>query len=107
MVSHDDYELVVVVDDSNQVVGWMSLAVRLRIEDVPFLQVAALVTDEKIRGKGIGRLLMDHAGKVAQKRSLPYIGLHSSKPRTDAHSFYEHIGYQKAKESFFFKKDMR
>jgi GNAT superfamily N-acetyltransferase len=105
MLAHADYELVVAVDESSDVIGWMNLSIRHRIEDISFLQVAALVTDEKIRGQGIGRKLMEYAAQYARERKLPFIGLHSSKPRNEAHAFYEHIGYQKTKESFFFRKD--
>lgn len=107
MLEHPDYDLVVMTDNSGSVIGWMSLAIRYRIEDVSFLQVTALVTDEDVRGKGAGRLLMDYAAEVAKTRHLSFVGLHSSKPRADAHAFYERIGYQKAKESFFFRKDMK
>lgn len=107
MLEHQDYELVVAVNESKKVIGWMSLNVRLRIEDVPFLQIAALVTDETVRGKGTGRLLMSYAAEIAVSRGLSFIGLHSSKHRTEAHAFYDHIGYHNAKESFFFKKEIK
>jgi len=54
MLSHPDYELVAAVDENDGLLAWMSLAIRIRIEDVSFLQVAALVTDQSVRGKGIG-----------------------------------------------------
>lgn len=107
MLALADYDLVVAMDESSQVIGWMSLAIRYRIEDIPFLQVAALVTDETVRGKGAGKLLMNYAADFAQVRRLSFVGLHSSKPRVEAHAFYEHIGYAKAKESFFFRKDLK
>lgn len=107
MIKHSDYELVVMTNVSGHLIGWMSLVIRYRIEDVSFLQVAALVIDENVRGRGAGRLLMDYAAEVAKIRHLTFVGLHSSKSRAGAHAFYEHIGYQKAKESFFFRKDMK
>lgn len=106
MLTHPDYELVVAINTTDQVIGWMSLTVRYRIEDVAFLQVAALVTDEAVCGRGAGRLLMAYADRIAQSRKLPFVGLHSSKPRTAAHAFYEHLGYARAKESLFFRKDV-
>lgn len=105
MLNHQDYDLMVATGDENMVIGWMTLALRIRIEDVSFLQVAGLVTDERIRGKGAGKLLMSYATKVAKERNLPFVGLYSSKSRTETHAFYEHIGYSRAKESFFFRKD--
>jgi len=102
---HSDYE-VVVIERNGEVLGWMTLYKRLRVEDVEFLQVAALVTDERCRGQGLGRKLMSYAETRAQSMRLTFVGLHSGKRRPEAHRFYEGIGYTKLKESYFFKKDM-
>lgn len=106
MLTLKDHDFVVAVNEKDGVVGWMTLVIRHRIEDTPFLQVAALVTDDNVRGKGVGRLLMNHAAHYAQENNLPFVGLHSSKSRIGAHAFYEHIGYTKAKESYFFRKNL-
>lgn len=105
MIMHPDYE-VVVIEKNNEVLGWMSLYKRMRIEDTGFLQVAALVTDEKVRGQGLGKSLMNYAEFRAKELHLPFVGLHSSMKRKEAHRFYEGMGYLKAKESYFFKKDL-
>jgi GNAT superfamily N-acetyltransferase len=100
-----DYETVVIQKQA-EVVDWMALRRTKRIEDVHFLQVAALVTDERYRSQGLGKALMSYAEIRAQAMDLPFVGLHSSLRRADAHRFYEAIGYAKAKESYFFKKDL-
>lgn len=105
LLVHPDYE-VLVIERDREVLGWMTLYKRLRVEDVEFLQVAALVTDERIRGQGLGKSLMAFAEARANEMKLPFVGLHSSLRRTEAHKFYEGIGYSKAKESYFFKKDI-
>jgi GNAT superfamily N-acetyltransferase len=84
----------------------MSLYQRYRIEDISFLQVAAIVTDENVRGQGFGRKLMAHAEKRAKEKNLAFVGLHSSFPRTKTHQFYQSLGYHKNKESYFFKKEI-
>lgn len=105
MLCHPDYE-VVVIEKADEVVGWMGLCKRLRIEDSEFLQVAAVVTDERFRSQGLGRQLMNYAEEKARALGLPFVGLHSSKPREMAHKFYERIGYIRSKESYFFKKEV-
>jgi GNAT superfamily N-acetyltransferase len=105
MLCHPDYE-VVVIEKADVVVGWMALYKRLRIEDSEFLQVAAVVTDKRFRGQGLGTLLMAYAEEKARALGAPFVGLHSSKPREMAHKFYEQIGYKKSKESYFFKKEI-
>lgn len=104
MSTHPDYEIVVAVKE-NQVVGWMTLYKRIRLEDDAFLQVAALVTDEKVRGEGFGRLLLNYAEEKARKLGFTCVGLHSSKRRTETHEFYKHVGYSILKESYFFEKE--
>ncbi len=102
---HPDYE-VVVIERNADILGWMTLYKKLRLEDVAFLQVAALVTDKKYRNQGLGSTLMNYAETRARSMKLPFVGLHSGKPRSDAHRFYESIGYAKHKESYFFKKEL-
>lgn len=103
--ANGDYE-VVVITEADLVVGWMTLCVRHRLEDIPFLQVAAIVTEETRRGSGLGKKLMNYAENRAKEKGLPFVGLHSSKRRSDAHRFYEKTGYEKANESFFFRKTL-
>lgn len=50
---------------------------------------------------------MNYAEKRAREMRLPFIGLYSSQRRTEAHSFYERLGYTKSKESLFFRKDFK
>lgn len=102
---HPDFE-VVVIEHNQCVVGWMNLHRRVRIEDVAFLQIVALVTDEKVRGMGFGKKLLQYAQLRAQDQQLAFLGLYSSKRRHEAHGFYESAGFKKIKESYFFQKDI-
>ena len=103
MSVHPDYEVVVVLKNED-VVGWMTLYKRIRIEAESFLQIAAIVTDENFRGEGLGRRLLSYAEEKAQKLGFKCVGLHSSKSRTKAHEFYKNAGYSILKESYFFEK---
>lgn len=105
MSTHPDYEVIVAIKDIH-VVGWMSLHQRMRVEGEPFLQVAALVTDEKVRGEGYGRLLLNYAEEKARRLGYNFVGLHSGKRRTQTHEFYKHVGYSILKESYFFEKEV-
>jgi N-acetylglutamate synthase-like GNAT family acetyltransferase len=100
-----DYE-VVVLEEESVVLGWMTLCIRHRIEDVSFLQVAAVVTEEKRRGSGFGKTLLAYAEEQARQKKLAFVGLYSNVIRNGAHGFYENAGYHRAKESYFFKKDI-
>ena len=60
----------------------------------PVGRVTALVVDEAARGMGIGRALMDAAEAWAAARSCVLLEVTSNRRRTDAHAFYERLGYE-------------
>ena len=51
---------------------------------------------------GIGKMLMERVEELAKERGISMIGLASGFQRTEAHEFYERLGYQKT--SFRFSK---
>lgn len=104
MLLNPDYEIVVITENDESVVGFLTLATRYRLEDVSYLEVAAIVTDENRRGQGLGKQLMQYAEERAREKNFSLIGLRSSIRRSDAHKFYEHLGYEKVKQSFVFHK---
>ena len=58
--------------------------------------LSSLIVREGERGKGYGRALMDHARDLARARGCKGIVLDSGLPRTGAHAFYEHYGFEKS-----------
>lgn len=62
--------------------------------------VSSIISDPNARKKGYGRALMDHAKILAKERHCSAIVLDSGMPRTDAHGFYEHYGFEKCAYCF-------
>jgi GNAT superfamily N-acetyltransferase len=60
----------------------------------PVGRVTALVVDPDSRGQGIGRRLMAAAEAWATARGCVLIEVTSNRRRTDAHAFYERLGYE-------------
>lgn len=58
--------------------------------------VSSLITREEDRGNGYGVALLDHAKKLAKQRGCKAVTLDSGLPRTGAHGFYEHYGFEKS-----------
>ena len=58
--------------------------------------ISSLITNEKDRGKGYGRALMDHALQLARRESCKAVILDSGFPRERAHRFYEKYGFEKS-----------
>lgn len=68
--------------------------------------IMALVVDHRLRRRGIGKTLMEFAEAWTQRRGYDHVRLSSNEKRTDAHDFYQRIGYEKIKTSHFFEKQL-
>lgn len=58
-----------------------------------YAQVEAVRTDQELRGRGIGGRLMEHIEELARERGAARLQLTSNLTRTDAHRFYERLGF--------------
>ena len=104
LVRPDDRFLV--ADDQSAVVGWLHAVVVDYIETGPFVVIAGLVVDKTMRKRGIGRALLSAAEQWAVERGCHVVRLWSSAARTDAHRFYERLGYAHIKTQFSFVKSV-
>ncbi len=68
------------------------------------LYVDDLVVDESLRRRAIGTALMRFAENLAHSHECQYVRLASGMSRTQAHEFYERLGY--CKTSFMFALQM-
>jgi GNAT superfamily N-acetyltransferase len=59
----------------------------------PLAQLSLLVVDERARGRGIGRALVAAVEAWARERGCHRIVVTTALHRSDAHRFYERIGY--------------
>ncbi|RHA39011.1 GNAT family N-acetyltransferase [Cellulomonas rhizosphaerae] len=62
--------------------------------------VEAVRVDSTLRGRGVGRLLMDEAHRRGRERGCALAQLTSDKRRGDAHRFYRALGYEQSHEGF-------
>ena len=56
--------------------------------------VESVRTAAPLRGQGIGRALMEHAIDLASRRPCVLMQLSTHQSRTDAHRFYERLGFK-------------
>ncbi|CAN7266914.1 N-acetyltransferase family protein [Neorhizobium sp. LjRoot104] len=65
----------------------------------------AVQTRSDMRGQGIGARMIGHAVEEARRRDCRQVTLTSNMARTDAHRFYERLGF--AKSHFGFKMKLK
>jgi GNAT superfamily N-acetyltransferase len=66
----------------------------------PVARVTALVVAQCARGRGVGRVLLDHAVAFARERGCGLIELTSALYREDAHAFYRANGWASTAQRF-------
>jgi GNAT superfamily N-acetyltransferase len=66
----------------------------------PVGRISALVVDASVRGLGIGCSLVAAAEVILTEAGCGMIEVTSNKRRTDAHAFYERLGYERTSYKF-------
>lgn len=87
----------------NKIIGWIGVAEAIQIESAPFCEIRGLVVDEKYRGYGVGKLLIERVKQWAKQTGNHTLRLRTNMIRTAAHSFYRHIGFKEVKEQKVFE----
>jgi len=85
-------------------VGWVHVYLRLLLLADLQAEVGGLVVDENHRGRGIGRILMQHAEQWARGQGCEAVCVRSNVVRERAHIFYQGIGYDNIKSQRTFLK---
>lgn len=93
---------LVVAELDGEVVGTMQLTFVPGISrnGATRLLVEAVRVDARLRGRGLGRALMEHAHARGRERGCALAQLTSDKERPDAHRFYRSLGYAQSHEGF-------
>lgn len=101
-----DHFIRVACNGEGVVIGWVHAHFMERLQVSRYADVAALVVDEAFRRQGAARALMQAAEDWARLHHLPRIRLRSGQQRTDAHAFYESIGYRHTNSPKAFEKTL-
>jgi GNAT superfamily N-acetyltransferase len=84
---------LIVAEADGGVVGFAQLHVSQAIEsDGDAAKLAALVVDDDMRGRGIGRQLVAAVEAEARARGCVLLYVTTAERRADAHAFYERVG---------------
>ncbi len=100
------HALLVAVDRSGAVVGWIQLSEERSVVGDPRAEITGLVVDANFRSAGVGRVLVERGEAWARARGLATIGLRSNVIRERAHDFYLRLGYKVTKSQKVFRKSL-
>jgi GNAT superfamily N-acetyltransferase len=95
---------VVLVAEANGSVAGLCLVSSVRhLASSGYAEVLELVVEGKLQRQGIGSLLLKHAQVWAGQQGQSRLRLRSGIHRTEAHEFYERLGYSKSRASYAFE----
>jgi GNAT superfamily N-acetyltransferase len=105
VIDADPAHLLLVADSGGTVVGTMQLSFLpgLARRGALRAQVEAVRVADSTRGTGIGGAMMQWAIAEARRRGCALVQLTSDKTRTDAHRFYERLGFAASHEGMKLK----
>ncbi|MBP9913105.1 MAG: GNAT family N-acetyltransferase [Opitutaceae bacterium] len=106
VVTNENHGVLVAADMAGAVVGCVHIGRLMSLDADLSGQILGLVVAERVRRQGVGRALMAAAEVWARERKCTKVILRSSVRRTEAHAFYERIGYTNLKTQYAFGKDL-
>jgi GNAT superfamily N-acetyltransferase len=89
-----------------EVVAWIEVSVERRLQSEPFGMIGGLVVSDRVRSRGIGRMLCQRAEAWTREQGLETLRVTSRSTREDAHRFYLRDGYREVKTSLVFEKKL-
>jgi GNAT superfamily N-acetyltransferase len=94
VVQSGDHALMV-AEQGGRIIALCHTYARPALDKPPVAVVQALVVDQASRGSGVGKIMMTAAEKWAEDRGFTSVTLASHVSRSDAHAFFESIGYRR------------
>jgi GNAT superfamily N-acetyltransferase len=92
---------IVVAESAGAVVGVAGACVDHGVELDTYGRITALAVDEKWRGSGVGRLLVEQVECWCRERGADRVTLTSGHHRPESHKFYKALGYEATGVRFF------
>ena len=100
-LGNDDY-FTLVYEDGGEICAFITSVREISLEIGEYWRILALAVKNEYQGNKIGTTLITLVESNARAQGAELITLSSQFKRTEAHEFYEKLGYEKT--SFTFKK---
>jgi GNAT superfamily N-acetyltransferase len=95
-----------VAEDGGRVVGWIHVSATPALVDEAKTVIDALIVDESVRSRGIGRLLVTEVEAWAARRGHKTLRVRTRVTRDRAHHFYQKCGFALDKTQHIFDKSL-
>ncbi|MEJ6006909.1 GNAT family N-acetyltransferase [Paucibacter sp. AS339] len=101
-LSHWPGARVRVAESGGRIIGSLTLFIlpMLSHQATPCAVVESVGVDAALQGQGAGRALMEDAMRLAAQAGCYKLALSSNLRRSDAHAFYQHLGFDQHGLSF-------
>jgi GNAT superfamily N-acetyltransferase len=104
-LARDDHGLFV-AEEGGRVVGWIHVSATPTLVDEAKTVIDALIVDESVRSRGIGRLLVARGEAWAAERGHRTLRVRTRITRDRAHQFYRKCGFELDKTQHIFDKNL-
>jgi GNAT superfamily N-acetyltransferase len=96
---------VLAAEDERRIVGTLTLFILplLAHGGAPEALVESVVVHPATQGRGVGRVMMQHAMRIAAEHRCYKLALTSNLQREGAHAFYDRLGFERHGVSFIVK----
>jgi len=95
--------LVAEYEGSVQATALLALCMDVMFREQPFAVVENVVVAPACRGQGVGSALFAHVEHIALQRNCSKVMLLSTASRTEAHAFFQSLGYNGSTKRGFIK----
>ena len=107
LIGSKDNLLLVAVDESDYVIGFMHANDHNPIYAPPMKNIMALAVDEDYRGNGIGHMLLEAAEEWARQTGASGLRVNSGVEQKRALGFYKSLGFEYIKTVYNSRKMFR
>ncbi len=96
-ITSTPFHRLYVVETANLIIATFALITvqQLSHNGAKSMVIEDMVVSTEMQGRGIGKRIMDFAANEAQSQGCYKMILSSGNARTQAHNFYENLGYKK------------
>lgn len=101
-----DERRVFVAESEDRVIGWTSIEIVDHFYIEKFAEISGFVVNTAHRGQGVGHALMAEAERWTAEQGLAGLRLKTNIIRTEAHHFYESMGFERTKTQYTYVKKL-